>query len=361
VGTDDRDTPAGARMNPAEQAGGLMQAEIAEQPAVVERILTLGEPEVERVAAVIAASAPRVVLLAARGSSDHAALYAKYLVEVLLGLPAGLVSPSTSTVYGARADLRGVLWIGISQSGTSPDLVESTTAARRAGALTLAVTNGASSPLARACAYHLDVLAGPEIAVAATKSYTAQLLTLWLLVQRWSGGATTGARALPGQISDLLSRSDVDEVAARYRFAGRIVATGRGYSYPTARESALKLMETTYATALAFSAADLMHGPLAAIDTGCPVLAVVPNGRAGAAMAPTLDAVRAQGADLCVVGPHPVGGHADARLEVPLDLPESLAPVLEIIPVQRLALQMARSRRLDPDAPRTLQKVTRTH
>jgi glucosamine--fructose-6-phosphate aminotransferase (isomerizing) len=348
-------------MKAVQQAGRLMQAEIAEQPAVLERVLTLGEPEVERVAGVIAESAPRAVLLGARGSSDHAALYAKYLVEVLLGLPAGLVSASTSTVYRARPDLRGALWIGISQSGSSPDLVESATAARRAGALTLAVTNSASSPLAGACEHRLNVHAGPEIAVAATKSYTAQLLTLWLLVQHWSGGDATAARALPEQVSDLLGHSGIDEVAARYRFADRIIATGRGYAYPTAREAALKLMETTYTTALAFSAADLMHGPLAAIDSGCPVLAVVPGGRAGSAMTPTLDAVRALGADLCIVGPRSLGGDAGARLDVPPEPPESLAPVLQIIPVQRLALQMARARGVDPDAPRTLQKVTRTH
>jgi glutamine---fructose-6-phosphate transaminase (isomerizing) len=348
-------------VNAVVQAGSLMQAEIAEQPAVMERILTLGEPEVERIAAVVAESAPRAVLLAARGSSDHAALYAKYLVEVLLGLPAGLVSTSTSTVYEARPDLRDVLWIGISQSGSSPDLVESTTAARRAGALTLAVTNSASSPLARTCEHHLDVHAGPEIAIAATKSYTAQLLTLWLLVQRWSGRDTNAARALPGQVGEMLVRPGIEEVTARYRSAARIVTTGRGYAYPTAREAALKLMETTYSMALAFSAADLMHGPLAAIDPGCPVLATVPAGRGGAAMAPTLDAIRALGADLCIIGPRSVGGDAEARLDIPLEAPESLAPLLQIIPLQRLTLQMARARSIDPDAPRTLQKVTRTH
>ncbi|WP_432503242.1 SIS domain-containing protein [Kineococcus arenarius] len=341
--------------------GHLVRSEIAEQPAVAERVLTAAGGELARVAARLrAAAAPRTVLLTARGTSDHAALYAKYLIEVGLGLPAGLASTSTLTVYGARPDLNGVLWIAVSQSGGSPDLVESTAAARRAGALTLAVTNDPASALAAAAELHLDVHAGPELAVAATKSYTAQLLTLWLLVTTWRGGDASPAHALPGFLQRAVEADDVAAVATRYRFVDRLVLTARGYSYPTAREAALKLMETSYLSAQAFSAADLMHGPLAMVDADRPVIAVVPEGPGGRAMTPVLDALRERGADVCAVAPDGLAPDATVRLAVPAGVREDLAPVVQIVPLQRLAVEMALARGLDPDAPRGLRKVTQT-
>ncbi|TXR55666.1 SIS domain-containing protein [Quadrisphaera setariae] len=348
------------------QRGRLVLAEIAEQPAVAERLVSAAQQpasaggELQRVAAAVRAAAPRMVLLTARGTSDHAALYAKYLVEVQLGLPAGLTSTSTLTVYGAQPDLRGVLWISVSQSGGSPDLVESTAAARRAGALTLAVTNNAASPLAQAAELHLDVLAGPELAVAATKSYTAQLLTLWLLVQAWRGASLEPAAALPSLLATAVAEDDVDAVAARYRFVDRLVLTGRGFSYPTAREAALKLMETSYLSAMAFSAADLMHGPLAMVDADRPVVVVVPEGPGGQALVPVLDALHERGADVCAVAPSGLAPHATVRLALPSGMPEDLAPVVQIVPLQRLAAHMALARGLDPDSPRGLRKVTET-
>ena len=160
--------------------GALMAAEIAEQPAVFDRILLESMPDITRVAAQIRDAGPRFVLLAARGTSDHAALYLKYLVEIALGLPCGLASPSTMTTYRVQPQLRDVLWVAVSQSGGSPDLVESTRAAKAGGALTLAVTNAPGSPLDEAAELCLQIRAGQERAVAATKTYTATLLTLWL-------------------------------------------------------------------------------------------------------------------------------------------------------------------------------------
>ena len=157
--------------------GHVMRAEIAEQPDVLARVLDLGLAPAREAAAVVRGRRPRFVLFAARGTSDHAALFAKYLVEVRLGIPAGLASPSTMTAYGARPDLRDVLVVAVSQSGGSPDLVETAAASRACGATVLAVTNAPESDLARVADLHLDVHAGPELAVAATKSYTAELLT----------------------------------------------------------------------------------------------------------------------------------------------------------------------------------------
>jgi len=346
---------------PAGTPGRRMAAEIAEQPAVWERLLDDGRADVEAAARRVREHRPRFVLLVARGTSDNAALYAKYLVEILLELPAGLVSPSTMTAYGARPDLTGVLMIGVSQSGGSPDLVHSMSLARDQGALTLAVTNAPRSPLAQAAELHVDVLAGPERAVAATKSYTAQLLALYLVVDHWRGGTGQGCDRLPELGRQLLGNAGVvADLAARYRFATRLVTTGRGYSYATACEAALKLMETSYLSAQAFSGADLLHGPLAMIDPQVPVLAVMARGVGGDAMGQVLRKLRDLGADLFVVGSADAVAQATVGLELPDGVPEELSPLLEILPFQQLALDLASARGSDPDTPRGLRKVTET-
>jgi glutamine---fructose-6-phosphate transaminase (isomerizing) len=346
----------------AAQPGRIMSGEIAEQPGVLRRILGEGAGPIREVAAEIAARAPRFVLLTARGTSDNAALYAKYLVEVVLGRPAGLTSMSTTTAYGAKPDLTDCLVVTVSQSGGSPDLVVSTEAARRAGAVTLAVTNNADSPLAQVSEFHIDVLAGPEKALPATKTYTAELLALYLLVEGLRGGDGAAARRLPELAESVLARGEeVRELAERYRFAQRLVITSRGYGYPTAREAALKLMETSYIPASPFSGADLLHGPLAMIDNVSPVIAIVPDGRGGEALQPVLDRLRGRGADLVVVGQQDQVAAASAGFVLPAGVPEELQPVLEILPLQRLSYEVTVARGQDPDAPRALAKVTETH
>ena len=335
-------------------AGALMAAEIAEQPAVLAGLLAHGSGPIADAATRITTRRPRFVLVAARGTSDHAALYAKYLVEVRLGLPAGLVSPSTMTLYGARPELADVLFIAVSQSGESPDLVDSLTAARDCGALTVAVTNNAASPLAVAADIHLDVRAGPERAVAATKTYTAELLALYLLVVGTASGDVTAADAVPDRAAATLTLEGAPAAAQRYRFADRLVTTARGYSYPTAREAALKLMETSYLAAQAFSGADLLHGPMAMVDSRVPVIAVMSPGRGRAAMAPVVERLRASGADVLTVGTE------DGLPLASRGIAEELIPILEILPLQQLAWRLALDRGGDPDHPRGLSKITET-
>jgi glutamine---fructose-6-phosphate transaminase (isomerizing) len=343
-----------------------MAADIAEQPAGYARLL---EPApagaIARVAAAIAERRPRHVVFTARGTSDHAALYGSYLTEIRLGLPAGLASPSAITVYGGRPDLSAALVIGVSQSGGSPDLVEVLRVARASGALTVAVTNAPSSPLAEAAEYSVDVASGHERAVAATKTYTAELLALLMLLEGVRAGdgvlppAERAALAtLPDLAADVLADPAPVALAGRYRFAGRILTTGRGYAYPTAREAALKLMETSYLPALAFSGADLLHGPLAMTNPDVPVLAVVGGGPGGQAMRDVLARLGERRADVVVVGPSDVPGAA-ARVRVP-EVDERHAPLLDILPLQRLALALALARGEDPDAPRGLNKMTST-
>jgi glucosamine--fructose-6-phosphate aminotransferase (isomerizing) len=334
--------------------GALMAAEIAEQPDTLAGLLA-ARGELEDAARRIAAARPRFVLIAARGTSDHAALYAKYVVEIRRQLPAGLASPSSFTLYGAAPDLTDVLFLAISQSGRSPDLVESMAVARACGAVTVAVTNSPDSPLALAAEISVDIRAGVERAVAATKTYTAQLLALLLLLD--GDSAVHDAARLPEAAARTLAGNGTEQIAAaaaRFRHVDRIVVSGRGYSYPTAREGALKLMETSYLSAQAFSGADLLHGPLAMIDGSVPVIAMTSPGRSGAAMKPVLDRLTEVGAEVLPVGP------ARGLPVAAAGLPEHLVPIVEIMPLQLLALQLAVARGLDPDAPRGLSKITQT-
>lgn len=336
-----------------------MEAEIMQQPEVWAHVVGRTGPVAEIVER-IRAHRPRFVSFIARGTSDHAATYGRYAADVLCGLPGGSWSPSTTTIYGARPDLRGGLAIGVSQSGGSPDLTASLAAARDGGALTLAITNDPASPLARAAELHLDLEAGPELAVAATKSFTAELLTLAQLFLLLGGRGESALKRLPEWGDAILHDPRVTEgiAAAVDHFDGdRIVLTGRGFSSAIAYEGALKLMETCYVSAAGFSAADLLHGPIAVLDPGVQVIAFTSDGPAGAAMRTVIDRIRSTGAPLLTIG----GTLEQAPwLPLPAGVPEQLAPVLQILPLQLFALSLARSRGLDPDVPRGLLKVTET-
>lgn len=345
--------------------GAGMAADIGEQPEIYAHLADTQAGAIAQVAAAVAKRRPRFALFVARGTSDHAALYAAYLTEIRLGIPAGLASPSAITLFGARPDLSESLVIGVSQSGGSPDLAEVLRVAGESGAQTLAVTNNPNSALATQAQLHVDVSAGEERAVAATKTYTAELLALFLLIEGVRAG---GGRIDPEDLSTVaqlpeLARTVIEDdtavhLAARYRFADRMVATGRGYAYPTARETALKLMETSYLPALSFSGADLLHGPLALADPDVPVLAVVGAGPGGEAMREVLARLGERRADVVVVGPEPVDG---AALQIPSPaVDERFAPMLDILPLQRLGLALAVARGENPDAPRGLRKVTAT-
>lgn len=343
-------------MNTNERGAG-MAADIAEQPEVYARLLEPAHSDaIAEVASVIAARQPQHVVFTARGTSDHAALYGTYLAEIRLNLAAGLASPSAITLFGARPDLSHALVVGVSQSGGSPDLTEVLRVARESGALTLAITNNPQSTLAQTAELSIDIAAGHERAVAATKTYTAELLALLLLIENIRGMSNEERRALDEL--PVLAAKTLDaggaakDLAGRYRFAARMVTTGRGYAYPSAREAALKLMETSYLPALAFSGADLLHGPLAMTQPDVPVLAIVGNGPGGQSMREVLTRLRGQRADVVTVGP-------DGLLPVP-HIDERYSPLLDILPLQQLAMSLALARGEDPDAPRGLAKVTAT-
>ncbi|WP_041625175.1 SIS domain-containing protein [Stackebrandtia nassauensis] len=342
-----------------------MAADIADQPEAFARLAETQSGAIADIAAEIARERPRFVMFTARGTSDHAALYAAYLTEIRLGIPAGLASPSAITVYGARPDLSEALVVGVSQSGGSPDIAEVLRVASESGARTLAVTNNPESPLAKQAGLNIDVSAGHEKAVAATKTYTAELLALFMLIEgiragdgKLAGDEAAAVAALPELARTVLADETPVQLAARYRFAERLVTTGRGYAYPTARETALKLMETSYLSALSFSGADLLHGPLAMADPDIPVLAIVGDGPGGNAMRDVIGRLGERRADVVSIGASDVEG-APIRIPVPA-VDERLAPMLDILPLQRLALALALNRGENPDAPRGLRKVTET-
>jgi len=342
-------------------SGSKMYAEIREQPEVLERILDEGWNEVLSASRVLRQGDLRSVMIAARGTSDNAALYAKYLFEVLLGVPTALASPSTFTLYESRMSLEGVLMVGISQSGESQDVLETIRRSGELGANTLTVTNDESSAMAKVGQHHFFLRAGKEESVAATKTYTAELMVLYLLAYALKGEERLGhdVRRLPEFSREVLEAEW--EGTERYRYAEYMVVTSRGYNLATAEEAALKLMETTYVVAQAFSAADLRHGPIAMIGHDFPVLVIAPPGKAQPGMRSLVDNLRDRGAELVVVSDErSMLDKASAKFPVPGSLSEELAPILCAIPIQLLAENLARLKGLNPDSPRGLSKVTET-
>ena len=345
----------------------LLEDEIRSQPAVIARLLDTQLPAIEAVAAALPPF--RYALIAARGSSDHAALYAKYALGALAGYPVALAAPSLITLYGAPPRLAGALVVGISQSGQSPDIVAMVEEGRRQGCPTLALTNDLGSPLVAAAGNVIDIGAGAERSIAATKTYTAELVVLAAFAACCSGEARDARlgelRALPAALEAAITAAfaAVPEDGDALRAMERVVVVGRGYNFATASEIALKLKELTYGTAAAYSAADFRHGPIATVEAGSPVLLVMPAGRAYTDMLALAGELREREVELAVISDEP-GALALARLPLPLgggaQTPEWLSPVTAVVPGQVLALRLAEAKGLAPDAPRGLRKVTRT-
>lgn len=338
-----------------------MYREVREQPEIIERILDEGWPEVVSAAKALREGSLRSVMIAARGTSDNAALYAKYLFETLLGFPTALASPSVFTLYESEMNLGSAMVIGISQSGESKDVLETVRRSRDSGATTLTLTNDENSAMAAVAHHHFLLRAGKEESVAATKTYVAQLMVLYLLAAALKGDERLGEEVLrlPEQARRILEHewSGVE----RYRYAQYMVVTSRGYNFATAREAALKLMETSYVVAQAFSAADLQHGPIAMIGRDFPVVAIVPPGAARPELSSLVESLRERGAEVAVISEdESLTRGSPASFCVPVSCPEELSPVLYAIPSQMLSHDLAGLKGLDPDAPRGLSKVTET-
>jgi glucosamine--fructose-6-phosphate aminotransferase (isomerizing) len=342
----------------------LLWDEIHEQPAVISKLIA---EECDRIADLGRKLRPkccRYVYLAARGTSDNAARYGKYLFGGINRLPVALSAPSLFTAYQAPPRIADALVIGISQSGQSPDIVEVLEEARRQGAPTIAVTNDADSPLARAAEDVLLLGAGREQSVAATKTYTSQLAILAML------SLALADQLCPETLSPVVSwmeaalRAEPEAQAAAERIAdsSRAVVLGRGYNYCTAHEIALKMKELSGVEAEPYSTADFKHGPIAMAEGGLPVLLVSVGATFRREMVELADRVRVQGARVVPLADNLPGMQpADSWIPLPPGEPEWLTPIAAVIPGQLLAFHLTRARGSDPDHPRHIRKVTLTH
>lgn len=341
-----------------------LREEIHEQPEVIRRLLEVEEARVRSVARILRKDNPRFVVLAARGSSDNAARYAKYLLGNQLGLQVALATPSLFTLYRRPPDLSGSLVIGVSQSGQSEDIRAVVAEARRQGVPTLAITNEPESPLASEADHTLHMHAGVERSVPATKTYTSQLAMLAMLTACWmdDAGMVDQLKQVPASIEAALSLEPAVEAAAdTYKHMQQCAVLGRGYNYATAYEIALKLKETCLLSAEPHSPADFQHGPVALVEPGFPVVMVVPSGRAFQNLFDFAGELRERGADIFMISDRrPALDLSTIPFELSSLPAEWISPMVAVVPGQLLALYLALSRGLNPDHPPGLHKVTST-
>lgn len=335
-----------------------MRSEVEEIPAAVERLVSQGAGAITAAAHAARALDPSLIATVARGSSDQAATYLKYAAELTLGLPVASIGPSVASIYGAQLKLRGQVCVTVSQSGASPDIVEMARSARAGGALTLAVTNDVQSPLARVSDHALNICAGPEVSVAATKTFVTSVVALLDFVAGWRGDAALKAavRALPEHLARAV---DIDwpDLRAALEGASSLYTLGRGPAYAISGEAALKFKEISQIHAENYSSAEVLHGPVSIVSEGFPVLVFAARDAAERAVCDIADQIADKGARVFVTSdrvrtarslPFVATGH-------PLTDPLAL-----IVSFYAMVERFARDSGIDPDSPRHLRKVTRT-
>lgn len=338
----------------------LMRAEVEEIPAAVARLLDEGGADTSKVAEAARALSPRFLVTVARGSSDHACTYLKYVSELTLGLPVASVGPSVASIYGAKLALADSLCISVSQSGKSPDIVEMTRGARQGGAYAVAVTNHPDSPLAQAANATLRIHAGPEISVAATKTFvTSAVAGLWLLAEMKGDAALLAAiRDLPAALERAVAADWSPVIAAVGKVGdGSIYTLGRGPGWAMSNEAALKFKETCQLHAESFSSAEVMHGPVSIVDRGFPVLAFAAADAAESAVAEIADAIAAKGASVFVTSDKVRKATVIEHVRTGHWLTD---PIALIVSFYAMVERVAANRGINPDMPRHLNKVTET-
>ncbi|MBN1872795.1 MAG: SIS domain-containing protein [Anaerolineae bacterium] len=338
--------------------------EIHQQPQVLARLLDEGKESIQALANAIQERQISHVVIAARGTSDNAGRYAKYLLGAVNHLPVGLATPSLFSVYEQPPTFGNALVLGISQSGKSPDIVSVLAEAQRQGALTATLTNFPGSNLGKVADYVIDLRAGEEKAVAATKTYTSELAAIALLSSALCGDAciTNALETIPEKVAATLKlHTQIAQVAERYRYMQTCVTIGRGYNYATAFELSLKLKELTYTVVEPYSSADFMHGPLALIEHGFPVIVIAPSGRLLPEMKTFIHTLKVREAEVIVISDDAEAlSIARVPLALPEGVPEWLSPLTAIVPGQLFAMYLAHAKDYDPDHPRGLLKVTET-
>jgi len=342
----------------------LMTSEILHIPATVQRLIDQQGERIAELAMELKDAARKGVTFAARGTSDNACLYGKYLFEILLGYPVHLAAPSTVTLYRRPMDFAGKLVIGVSQSGESTDVCEYMEAAAKAGARTIGITNNPKSRLAKSSEFHIPLLAGPEKAVAATKTYVGELLVLRMLVTCMTAKKSLhdALPLLPEAIEAAMSTEDrIKEIVPRFRYMHAAVVLGRGYNYATAQEFALKLMETSHVPVHPFSFADFLHGPVSVMHQGFPSFVFLSKGPTANGVKELMTDVHGRGGELVVFSNTKIKENATlwpVYVDAPLNEVDS--PLVNIIPAYLFAKQYSLLCGFDPDNPKGLTKVTHT-
>ncbi len=339
--------------------------EIYQQPGILANSLSEQWKPVQAVANELRKSTHSYIFLAARGTSDHAGLYLKYLFGAYNHLPVALAAPSLFSVYHTPPDLTGALVIAISQSGKSPDILAVVEEGKRQEVPTLAITNDLDSPLARKADFVIDIAAGKELAVAATKTYTAQLLSIAMLSLglNFEPERFHQLESLPGQIAEVLKQEEnIARAAERYCYMSNCVVLGRGYNYATAFEWSLKMKELAYVVADPYSSADFMHGPIAVVGKGFPVMAVLPQDEVFPELYELVRKLKIQHqAEMLVISNRSKALElADNGIPLPHDLPAWVSPMVSIVPAQLFCYYLTKIKGLDTETPRGLQKVTET-
>ena len=341
-----------------------MLEEIMEQPSALKRCFYANKETIGAISNILKSRNIENVVIAARGTSDHAGIYGKYIIECELGIPVSLAAPSIYTVYGKSLKLNNSLVIGVSQSGKAADVLEVIKNANACGAVTVSITNDSASPLALEANFHLYCNAGLEKSVAATKTCTTQMYLLAQLVAEWSRNQDIKDELLimPDKLNEIFDRKD--EIALkveRYRFMNECFVLARGINYPIAMEAALKIQETSYVRAKAYATSDFHHGPFAMIQKDMPVIVIAPEGPTLKDVEEMIFKLKASDAEVVVISNNKnmleIG---DCSFLIPETMNDIISPFYVVVTAQLFACNLSLTKGLNPDAPRGLNKVTIT-
>lgn len=341
-----------------------MWNEILEQPNVLKRCMEKNSSLIKQIISEIHMKCINSICIAARGTSDHAAVYGKYVLELMTGYPVALAASSVITVYQKTLDFKNCLVIGISQSGRAADVLEVIRSANMQGALTISITNSPDSPIANESKYHLNCEAGLEKSIAATKTFTTEIFLLAQLAAEWSNNEESRSelKNLPKTLSQVFDISSlIEEKAKRYRFMNECFVLARGINYAVSLEAALKIQETTYVRAKAFATSDFQHGPIAMIERNMPVIVFAPDGPSLGDVTDMINKLSQSDVELLVISnKEELLGIGSCSFSIPYTNNDLISPFYNVTVAQMFACQLALIKGLDPDKPRGLNKVTVT-
>jgi len=341
-----------------------MWEEIMEQPEILKRTVETNKAVVEELIKDLKARDISTVIIAARGTSDHAAVYTKYAIETLIGIPVSLAAPSVFTMYNKQVNMKNCFVIGISQSGKAADAIEVVKAAAQQGAVTMSVTNFVDSPLAETSKYHLFCDTGVEKSVAATKTFTSTVYLLINFIAKWAQNdeLLQELEQTPDIMRTIFNQEDsINEVVKKYRFMKECFVLARGINYSVALEAALKIQETTYVSAKAFATSDFHHGPFAMVERDTPIIVYAPEGPSSKDVLEMINKLKDSKADILIVSNnHELMKLGDSCIEIPKDCSEYISPLFNVVVAQMFACKLSLLKGLNPDSPRGLNKVTIT-